>query len=89
MWPRSANQAILWQKADAYTSSEVDDKRLLGEDEIKLNSGRVGLDNLANTYYLNSSLQGLTHTLHLTDYFLENTICNILTRLESLVFRVN
>jgi ubiquitin C-terminal hydrolase len=41
---------------------------------LRLNSGgKVGLDNLGNTCYMNSSLQALLHTAPLVEYFLTKT----------------
>eukprot|EP01038_Epipyxis_sp_PR26KG_P004301 gene4301-6097_t len=39
----------------------------------KKNLGLVGLDNLGNTCYMNSSLQALAHTDQLVDYFFSKT----------------
>jgi hypothetical protein len=58
---------------------EVDDKkekkaaRVNRLQQLKKNDGLVGLDNLGNTCYLNSSLQALLHTDLLVEYFLSKT----------------
>jgi hypothetical protein len=61
------------------SSVEIDDKkekkvtRLNRLQQLKKNDGLVGLDNLGNTCYLNSSLQALLHTDLLVEYFLSKT----------------
>jgi len=71
-WPRSQLHSALLEEADA---GETDDSvnSLSGRNVVKLNSGRVGLDNLGNTCYLNASLQALMHTTQLMDFFLAQT----------------
>ena len=71
-WPRSQLHSSLLEEAD---SGDTDDTvtSLSGKNVVKLNSGRVGLDNLGNTCYLNASMQALLHTTQLMDYFLGQT----------------
>lgn len=49
---------------------QKDTKEGIPKTQRRLNNGLVGLDNLGNTCYLNSSLQALVHTELLADYFL-------------------
>ncbi len=71
-WPRSQLHSSLLEEADA---GESDDSiaSVSGKNNMKINSGRVGLDNLGNTCYLNASVQALLHTSHLMDFFLAQT----------------
>lgn len=52
---------------DAYESSADDDYDADGQ----LSGGLVGLQNIANTCYMNAALQALSNTPPLTGYFLE------------------
>ena len=55
--------------------ASVDKKDELVSKQSALNEGKVGLDNLGNTCYFNSSLQALVHTPPLRDYFLSDSYC--------------
>lgn len=47
---------------------------------LQINNGRVGLDNLGNTCYMNASLQALLHTNFLNEYFLTKQFLKDLNR---------
>lgn len=84
-WPRAAMLAQHLQTLDATTSDALSDNKTgvgaaletamtsldrVSLRKLRVNQGRIGLDNLGNTCYLNASLQALLHCDLLVDYFL-------------------
>eukprot|EP00003_Mantamonas_plastica_P003981 TRINITY_DN1312_c0_g1_i4.p1 TRINITY_DN1312_c0_g1~~TRINITY_DN1312_c0_g1_i4.p1 ORF type:complete len:558 (-),score=200.50 TRINITY_DN1312_c0_g1_i4:20-1693(-) len=72
-WPRERNEKAKEDSLMAGNGFETDLLRssATGLNTSKLN-GRVGLSNLGNTCFMNSSLQCLSNTEKLTNYFLLN-----------------
>eukprot|EP00752_Nemacystus_decipiens_P010349 g9219.t1 len=71
-WPRSQLQSMLEaeeEEAQAGTAVSAHNKGVIGD-------GMVGLGNLGNTCYINSSVQCLSHTPLLTEYFLSSAYVN-------------
>jgi ubiquitin C-terminal hydrolase len=75
-WPRSQlHSDLAEEEAEAAGEDDEDGYKISsasGKHQLRINSGKVGLDNLGNTCYMNSSLQALMHTDPLVSYFLKN-----------------
>ena len=81
-WPRSQLQV----DADEANTSEPSDASQQGADAC--GDGLVGLQNLGNTCFLNSSMQCLSHTPLLTQYFLSNAFVNDINKTNVLGHQV-
>lgn len=64
-WPRLKASMLVGATEDEEGGDKIDEK----DDEVALGDGIVGLYNMGNTCYLNSSIQCLSHTPILRDYF--------------------
>jgi ubiquitin C-terminal hydrolase len=80
-WPRSSlhttleneEEEIINNNKDKSNIKQLSNEKINLTNAIKNNKGLIGLDNLGNTCYLNSSLQALLHTEQLRDYFLSKS----------------
>lgn len=63
---RYSERANIYDRADSCDSSDDDD----GSGRRNYGNGLIGLQNIANTCYMNAALQALSNTPALTGYFL-------------------
>ncbi|KAL7541598.1 hypothetical protein ACHAXR_011053, partial [Thalassiosira sp. AJA248-18] len=68
-WPRSKANMSGEGEGEGEVGQEGGDGTIEEKDEMALGDGIVGLYNMGNTCYLNSSIQCLSHTPILRDYF--------------------
>jgi len=75
-WPRGVDGKKKHQ--------DMDEKNGVQKDEVQMGDGIVGLYNMGNTCYLNSSIQCLSHTPIFRDYFTSKSYLNDINRTNPL-----
>lgn len=79
-----ANKDGEWPREQAHAQGSPCQQTVVGKDVSRLGDGIVGLYNMGNTCYLNSSVQCLSHTPILRDYFTSKAYLNDINKTNPL-----